>query len=563
MGDDGRPGRDGESVDRRSFLERSVATGLAIVAGATGCKIERYAPPEASANASATAGTVAPGVPAPDELFEKSVSDLGLMMQQGTLTSSGLVDRYLARIDAIDKRGPAVNAVIELNPDAASIAASLDAERRAGRVRGPLHGIPVLIKDNIDSADRMRTSAGSLALAESTPPRDAHIVERLRAAGAVLLGKTNLSEWANFRSPRSTSGWSGRGGQTRNPYVLDRNPCGSSSGTGAAIAADMATLGIGTETDGSVICPSSMCGIVGIKPTVGLWSRSGIIPISASQDTAGPMARTVADAATLLAALAGVDPRDGATAASAGRVAGDYTSFLDAAGLRGKRIGVARNLAGFNPDVDALLDAAVATMKAAGASIVDPADLAGAHQFDDAEMEVLLYEFKAGLNAYLATLGSDTPVKSLADVIAFNERERNREMPWFGQETFLRAEKKGPLTDPAYRRARATCVRMSRALGIDATLAKHRLDAIVLPSNQPAWTTDHLNGDHFTGGDTTFAAVAGYPSVTVPMGLVYGLPVGLSFVGPAWSEGPLLRLAYAFEQAAQARRAPRYLMSLD
>ncbi len=553
-------------MDRRTFVGRSIAAGATIVLG-TGTACTTLArdtgdSTRASDTASRRGPTPAAGVPERDALFEQSVADLRAAMERGSLTSRALVDRYLTRIDAMDKRGPAVNAVIELNPDARTIADALDAERKAGRVRGPLHGIPILIKDNIDSADKMRTSAGSLALATSTPPNDAFIVDRLRAAGAVLLGKTNLSEWANFRSTRSTSGWSGRGGQTHNPYILDRNPCGSSSGTAAAIAADFAAIGIGTETDGSVICPSSMCGLVGLKPTVGLWSRSGIIPISASQDTAGPMCRSVADVAALLGALVGTDPRDAATNASTGHTESDYTRFLDPAGLKGARIGVSRNLAGFNPDVDHLLDEAIAAMKGAGAEVVDPANLAGAHRFDDDELQVLLYEFKDGLNAYLASLGATAPVKTLAELIAWNEREKDREMPWFGQELFQQAQVKGPLTDARYRAARAKCVRMSRAQGIDAALAKNRLHAIVLPSNQPAWPTDYLNGDHFKGGDTTFAAVAGYPSITVPMGLVHGLPSGLSFIGPAWSEGALLRLAYAFEQTTRARRAPEYLTTL-
>jgi amidase len=422
-----------------------------------------------------------------------------------------------------------------------------------------MHGIPVLIKDNIGTADKMRTTAGSLALAASTPSRDAFIVERLRAAGAVLLGKTNLSEWANYRSTHSSSGWSGRGGLTRNPYVLNRNTSGSSSGTGAAMAATFATVGIGSETDGSIISPSSICGVVGIKPTVGLWGRSGIIPISASQDTAGPMARSVADAAALLGVLTGVDPRDTATNASRGKSARSYAPFLDAAGLKGARIGAARHLAGFNDVVDARFDEAIAALRSAGATVIDPVKLATAGKFDDAEETVLDYEFKAGINAYLASLGADAPVKSLADLIAWNERERAREMPWFGQEIFVRAQKRGPLTDKKYLDARAKCIRLSRTEGVDAVMAKHKLDAIILPSNAPAWTTDFLNGDHFTGGNSSFAAVAGYPSITVPMGLVGELPVGLSFVARAWEEGKLIRLAYAFEQATKLRRGPKYL----
>ena len=540
-----------DGIDRRAFVTRALIVGV-VATLPLAC-----APGASSVPAGAQTGDPA------DDLFELTVAAARERMEQGTLTSHALTQRYLTRIAALDKRGPAVNAVIELNPDALAIATALDAERKAGKVRGPLHGIPVLIKDNIDTADKMRTSAGSLALAESTPAQDAYIVTQLRAAGAVLLGKTNLSEWANFRSSRSSSGWSGRGGQTRNPYVLDRNPCGSSSGTGAALASDFATIGIGTETDGSILCPASLNGLVGVKPTVGLWSRSGIIPISASQDTAGPMTRTVADAAALLTALVGLDPRDDATARHAVPVGLDYTTSLDAAGLRGARIGVARNMAGFNPDVDKAFDAAIAALKAAGATIVDPADLAGAGKFGDAEFEVLLYEFKDGLNKYFASLGAGAPIRSLAELIAFNEKEAAREMPWFGQETLIQAEKKGPLTEPAYLAARAKCIRMARTEGIDATLAKHSLDAIVFPSNAPAWLTDHLNGDHFVGGDTSFAAVAGYPAVTVPMGLVHELPVGLTFTGRAWSEAALLKYAYAFEQATKARRAPKFIATLE
>jgi amidase len=498
----------------------------------------------------------------PDELTGADVRSLGEAMQKGATTSRAITQRFLTRIAAMDKAGPTVNAVIELNPDALAIADQRDAERKAGKVRGPLHGIPILIKDNIDSADKMRTSAGSLVLAASTPPQDAFIVARLREAGAVLLGKTNLSEWANYRSTHATSGWSGRGGQTRNPYVLDRNPGGSSAGTGAAIAAAFATVGIGTETDGSIINPSSLNGLVGLKPTVGLWSRSGIIPISASQDTAGPMGRTVSDVAILLGALTGTDPRDAATAASAGHTAADYTKFLAMDGLKGARIGVARNLGGFNPEVDRLVDAAVAALKAAGATVVDPANLPTANQYGDAETTVLDYEFKDGLAKYFATLGPKAPVKSLADLIAWNEKERAREMPFFAQEIFERAVKCGPLTDAKYRDARAKCLKMTRTDGLDAVMTRQRLDAIISPSNPPAWVTDHLNGDHYTGGDTSFAAVAGYPSVTVPMGFIRELPIGLSFTGRAWSEGTLLRLAFAFEQATKVRRDPRFLPSI-
>jgi amidase len=449
-----------------------------------------------------------------------------------------------------------------MNPEALSIADALDAERKTGQLRGPLHGIPVLIKDNIDTGDRMMTTAGSLALEGSPAPGDAFVVERLRAAGLVILGKTNLSEWANFRSTRSTSGWSGRGGQVRNPYVLDRNPCGSSSGTAAAIAANLAAVGIGTETDGSVVCPSSASGLVGIKPTVGLVSRAGIIPISRTQDTAGPMARTVADAAALLTVMAGVDPRDAATKAAAGK-AHDYTGALDARALAGARIGVARKrYFGYSAKTDALVDRAIAAMKAQGAIIVDPADLPTASQLDDCELEVLLFEFKTDLNAYLASRGATANVKSLEELIAFNEKERDREMPHFGQELLEMAQKKGTLSAPAYRQALRTCQTRARALGIDAVMKRHRLDAIIAPTGSPAWPIDLVNGDHFLGASSSPAAIAGYPNITVPAGDVQGLPVGISFFGSAWSESRLIGLAYAFEQATKHRRPPAFLPTL-
>ena len=546
---------------RADLTRRDFVAAVAVAAAAS--VTTPAAADAATSSAPPTAGPPPAAMPArEDALFETGVAELQAMMARGALTARALTERCLQRIAAMDKRGPAINAVIELNPDATAIADALDGERRSGRVRGPLHGIPVLIKDNIDSADQMRTTAGSLALADSRSVQDAFIVQRLRAAGAVLLGKTNLSEWANYRSTRSTSGWTGRGGLTRNPYVLDRNCSGSSSGTGAALAADFATLGVGTETDGSIISPASICGLVGIKPTLGLWSRSGIIPIAASQDTAGPMCRTVADAAALLGALTGVDARDSATKASAGRAVTDYTTYLQAGALRGARIGVARAQAGFNPDVDRAFDEAIAAMKEAGAMIVDPASLPTPAALGPAELVVLDYEFKAGLNAYLASRGPSVAVKTLAELIAWNEREKAREMPWFGQEIFIRAQKSGPLTDKKYLEARATCLRLTRTQGIDALMAKHRLDAIVLPSNQPAWTTDLLNGDHFTGGDTTYASVAGYPSITVPMGMVHGLPVGMSFIGRAWHEGRLISYAFAFEQTTKARRVPGYVRTL-
>lgn len=473
-------------------------------------------------------------------------------------SSRALTEAYLARIDALDKRGPAVNAMIELNPDALDIATALDRERAAGRVRGPMHGIPIVIKDNIDTADRMRTSAGSLALGESIASRDAHVVKRLREAGAVILGKTNLSEWANFRSTHSTSGWSARGGLTRNPYALDRNACGSSTGTGVAIAASFAAAGVGTETDGSIVCPSSGCGLVGLKPTLGLISRTGIIPISHSQDTAGPMARTVTDAAILLGAMTGIDSLDPVTAASRDHVHADYTRFLDANGLRGARIGVARQYFGFNDHVDRLMTNAIDVIRQLGATIVDPANLETHGKYDDTEFEVLLYEFKADLNAYLAALGPQVKTRTLADLIRFNEENREREMPYFGQELFERAEKKGPLTSAEYKKALAKNHRMSRAEGIDATIRKHNLDALIAPTGSPMWPTDLINGDHYTGGYSSASAVSGYPHITVPMGNVLGLPTGISFFAGAWSEPALLQYAFAFEQATKVRKAPTY-----
>ena len=493
-------------------------------------------------------------------LEELTIVDLQARMKDGRDTSQSLVQQYLSRIDAIDQRGPAINAVIELNPDALSIARRLDDERTAGRVRGPLHGIPVLVKDNIDTADRMHTTAGSLALADNIAARDSFVAERLRAAGAVILGKTNLSEWANFRSTHSTSGWSGRGGQTHNPYALDRTPSGSSSGSGSATAASCCAAAIGTETDGSVTSPAAAAGLVGIKPTVGLISRAGIIPISHTQDTAGPMARTVRDAAILLGALVGVDGRDRATSRSAGNSHPDYTTALARDGLRGARIGVARNkFTGYSIETDRVFEQALGLMKRQGATIVDPADIATAGKTDNSEFDLLLYEFKADLDAYLKALAPEVAVHSLADVIAFNARDAARELRYFGQEIMEMARKKGPLTEKKYLDALAANRRLMGAQGIDATIAKHRLDAIVAPTQGPADLIDLVNGD--AGGRGSFtspAAVAGYPHVTVPMGFVHGLPVGLSFVGGAWSEATLLKLAYAFEQTAPARRAPTF-----
>jgi amidase len=486
------------------------------------------------------------------EIEEASVEALQASMASGSLTSRALTEAYLARMETID---PTLRSVLETNPDALEIADTLDAERRSGRVRGALHGIPTLVKDNIDTADGMRTTAGSFALGEVTPARDAFVVERLREAGAVILGKANLSEWANFRSTRSSSGWSARGGQCVNPYDVDRSPCGSSSGSGVAVAANLCAVAVGTETDGSIVCPSSINGLVGIKPTVGLVSRSGVIPVSHSQDTPGPIARTIADAAALLMALAGTDPRDAATARA--RVEPDYAAILDPEGLRGARIGVARKLAGFNDRVDQLFEEALGAMRDLGAEILDPADIPHTDELEDPELELLLYEFKADLEAYLGSYGPTQPYRALADLIAFNAEHAEREMPFFAQELFEQAAEKGPLTEPAYLKSLETCRRLSRAEGIDAVMDEHRLDALVAPSNSPAWRIDHANGDHDAGGNSTPAAVAGYPNVTVPMGFAFDLPIGISFMGRAWSEGTLIRLASAFEHATCHRRPPR------
>jgi amidase len=542
-------------VDRRTFLKASAIGGASLLA----------APGHTSAE---TAGRFDPHArsllaPVPFELEEASIAELQRRMSSGAESAVNLTEKYLARIEAMDRKGPALRAVLESNPEALAIAKGLDAERRAGKVRGPLHGIPILIKDNIDTADRMTTTAGSLALVGSIAPRDSFVAEQLRAAGAILLGKTNMSEWANFRSSHSTSGWSGRGGQCRNPYALDRNPCGSSSGSGAATSANFAAAAIGTETDGSIICPSSANGLVGIKPTVGLVSRAGIIPISHTQDTAGPMARTVADAATLLGALTGVDPRDPASQAAAGRSSQDYTPALDPEGLKHARIGVVRNFFGFDEHVDKLMEEALAALRSAGAELIDPVEVPNSSAYGEAENLVLQYEFKAGLNAYLSALGSSAPVKTLEDIIAFNDAHRDRCMPYFGQDTLIKSQARGPLTTSEYRKAAKRCRELSRSKGIDVVLAKQRLDALIAPSGGPAWTTDLVNGDHFTGGNTSAAAVAGYPSVTVPAGYLFGLPVGLSFIGAAFTEGRLIRLAYAFEKTTHARKAPRFLPTVD
>ena len=497
------------------------------------------------------------------ELEELTIPDLQQGMQSGKYSARSLVDKYTDRINEIDKKGPTLKSVIELNPDAEAIATALDRERKEKGPRGPLHGIPILIKDNIDTQDRMMTTAGSLALIGAKPFQDASVAKKLRDAGAVILGKTNLSEWANFRSTKSSSGWSARGGQTKNPYVLDRNPCGSSSGSGAAVAANLCAAAIGTETDGSIVCPSSANSLVGIKPTVGLVSRAGIIPISHSQDTAGPMARTVTDAAIILGALTGEDPRDKTTMESRGKAYADYTRFLDKNGLRGMRIGLASKHFGFNPFVDELMNDALNRIQRLGAVTVEKADIPTTGKFDDSEFEVLLYEFKADLNAYLQTLGATTPIRSLKELIEFNKSKAQFEMPYFEQDIFEKAEAKGPLTSPKYLQALRKNHLLTRTQGIDFIMKKHRLDALMAPTGGPPWPTDWLNGDHFAGGYSSASAVAGYPHITVPAGYVYGLPVGVSFFGGAYSEPTLIKIAYAYEQATKLRRPPKFLPTVD
>jgi amidase len=479
-------------------------------------------------------------------------------MSSGKWTARSLVEKYLERIEVMDRRGPELRSVIEINPDASAIAEALDKERKEKGARGPLHGVPILIKDNIDTADRMATTAGSLALVGAKPPQDAFLVKRLRRAGAVIMGKSNLSEWANIRCTYSTSGWSGRGGRTKNPYALDRNPSGSSSGSGVAVTANLCAVAVGTETDGSIISPSSVNGIVGIKPTVGLVSRIGVIPISHTQDTAGPMARTVTDAVILLGALAGIYPEDTATAANKSDAVPDYTKALDIKGLQGARIGVARNYFGFHEAVDAVMDEALGVLKGQGATLVDPAELPNMDKVGEPENIVMMYELKADLNAYLARLGSSTPVRSLKEIIAFNDRNKATELQIFGQDRFLKAEAKGDLKSKEYVEALEKCRRLTRTEGIDAVMEKHKLDALVAPSDGPAWLTDLIDGDHALASSTTAAAVAGYPSISVPAGFVHGLPVGISFFGRPWSEPLLIKLAYAFEQATKARKLPQY-----
>ncbi|HYL14702.1 MAG TPA: amidase [Terriglobales bacterium] len=536
---------------RRRFLQTSV------VAGASAAIL----PALGAARELPRSNSPAPEVPA-FELDEISSSALQDGMKSGKYTAHSIAEKYLSRIESLNKQGPAINALIEINPDALAISDTMDQERQAGKLRGPLHGIPLLIKDNLDTSDKMMTTAGSLALVGAKPPQDSTVVQKLRAAGAVIIGKTNLSEWANIRSSHSTSGWSGRGGLTKNPYALDRNACGSSSGSGAAVAANFCAAAIGTETDGSIVCPSSANGIVGIKPTVGLVSRTGIIPISHTQDGAGPMARTVKDAAILLGVLTGVDRSDDATLASEGKSLTDYTRFLDPTGLKGARIGVARKYFGFSEDVDALMNGLLDVMKKQGATLVDPADIETFGKFDDSELMVFYYELKADLNAYLSRLGPSAPVRSLKEIIDFNEKNKEKEMPYFGQDLFIKSEAKGPLTEKEYLDALDKNRKLARTEGIDALMDKNKLDAIVAPTAGPSCLTDLLNGDHFTGGSSNAAAVAGYPNINVPAGFIHGMPVGISFFGRAWSEPTLIKLAYSFEQATKLRKPPQFLPTI-
>ncbi len=548
--DDGAPS-DGDAHDgfsRRTFIKVAAAGGA--LAAANPLALASCGPTGSGSNVSRAFPHA--------ELEGLTIGELQVGLQSGRWSSHELVQAYLDRIEAIDRSGPTLKSVIQANPDALDIADGLDRERKNGNVRGPLHGIPIMVKDNIDSGDRMMTTAGSYALAGPPAPSDAFMLARLRQAGAILLGKTNLSEWANFRGYQSSSGWSGRGGQCRNPYVLDRTPCGSSSGSGAAVAASLCAAAVGTETDGSVVCPSSVNSVVGIKPTLGLVSRSGIVPIAHSQDTAGPMARTVTDAAIMLTAMAGLDPNDPAVASARGHIQPDYSSYLDKGGLRGARLGLVRQrLMGYSPETDKLAEEAVAALKDAGAVIIDDLALPHYGEYGRDESTVLDFEFKHDLNAYLATR-PNAPIHSLADAIRFNEEHADEELQWFGQEIFIRAEATDGLQDPKYREALERSKRLAGPEGIDALMNEHHLDALIAPTKCPPWVIDLVDGDHSFGGASGPAAVAGYPHITVPMGYTFGLPVGFSFFGHAWSEPTLLKLAYAFEQATRKRQEPLY-----
>ena len=555
-------------LTRRRFVSYGAAAGALAWSGA-GCSFE----PTSNQNGDGAASTDTAGGPArraspeafpvdPFELDEIGIADLRGGLESGQWSSVDLVRLYLDRIEAIDRGGPALRSVIETNPDAIRVAQRLDEERRNGEVRGPLHGIPILVKDNIATADRMQTTAGALALAGTISPRDSFVAQRLRSAGAILLGKANLSEWANFRSTRSSSGWSGRGGQCLNPYVLDRNPCGSSSGSGAAASASLCAAAIGTETNGSIVCPSSANGLVGIKPTVGLVSRSLIVPIAEAQDTAGPMARTVRDAAMVLGALTGVDPDDPRTADSQTHAETDYTQYLDAGGLAGARIGVVRDYFERHTEVDALMEDAIQALKDGGAEVIDPVEIPHRTDINGPSFQVLLYEFKAGVNDWLAAMGGAAPVSTLEEVIAWNEAHADEAMPWFGQELLIQAQEKGGLDSAEYIESRDTARRLAGPEGLGAVIRDQRLDALIGPTGGPAWVTDLVNGDNFSVSSSSPAAISGYPNITVPAGLVHGLPVGISFFGAPWSEPTLIRIAYAFEQATNHRAAPRFLRAL-
>jgi len=545
-------------VDRRQFLATTTALGAAFL---TGCvPNERPATTPANAPCSDTPISTFPGA----DLEGLSISDLQGRLGNGQETSRSLVEKYIARIEAMNFRGPELRAVLELNPEAMDIAEKLDQERTAKGPRSALHGIPILLKDNIDTADKMTTTAGSLALAGSIPARDSTVAARLREAGAILLGKTNMSEWANFRSTHSSSGWSSRGGQCRNPYALDRTPSGSSSGSGSAIATSFAAAAIGTETDGSIVSPSSVCSLVGIKPTVGLVSRAGIIPISSTQDTAGPMTRTVTDAAILLGALVGADSRDPLSAQGVKNGQHDYTKYLGRESCQGLRIGVMRkDLFGKSSKIDALIESALKDLKFLGMELVDPTDVPSIADIWPLEKEVLLYEFKAGLNAYLATLSERVQIKNLKELIAWNEKHRDETMPFFGQELLIEAETKGDLTSKGYQEAVEKCRDLAKIRGLDALLDGQKLDALVAPTGCLPWPIDLINGDNEAFSAASPPAVAGYPHITVPAGYSFGLPVGISFIGRPWSEPLLLRIAYAYEQATKARRPPRYLRTAE